>query len=100
ANHQRSESAIKAEQAAKEVLIICERNQTTLVEINEQVLRKTLQDSWWQADGQSESKMVFEHLNDPIGPLENSKTYMEFIMEKVFPKGSPSNYSAAFTIAI
>ncbi|CAB4415785.1 unnamed protein product [Rhizophagus irregularis] len=30
ANHQRSESAIKAEQAAKEVLIICERNQTTL----------------------------------------------------------------------
>ncbi|GBC39449.2 hypothetical protein GLOIN_2v1787433 [Rhizophagus irregularis DAOM 181602=DAOM 197198] len=48
ANHQRSESAIKAEQAAKEVLIICERNQTTLVEINEQVLRKTLQDSWWQ----------------------------------------------------
>ncbi|PKK64937.1 hypothetical protein RhiirC2_786828 [Rhizophagus irregularis] len=48
ANHQRSESAIKAEQAAKEVLIICERNQTTLVEINEQVLRKTSQDSWWQ----------------------------------------------------
>ncbi|CAB4382112.1 unnamed protein product [Rhizophagus irregularis] len=44
--------------------------------------------------------MAFEHLNDPIGPLENSKTYMEFIMEKVFPKGSPSNYSAAFTIAI
>ncbi|CAB4415784.1 unnamed protein product [Rhizophagus irregularis] len=32
--------------------------------------------------------------------VENSKTYMEFIMEKVFPKGSPSNYSAAFTIAI
>jgi hypothetical protein len=48
ANHQRSESAIKAEQAAKEALIICERNQTTLVEINEQVLRKTSQDSWWQ----------------------------------------------------
>jgi hypothetical protein len=41
-----------------------------------------------------------EHLDDPIGPLENSKTYMEIIMEKVFPKGSPSNDSTAFTMAV
>ena len=41
-----------------------------------------------------------EHLDDPIGPLENSKTYMEIIMEKVFPEGSPSSDSTAFTMAV
>ena len=45
-----TEAAIKAEQAAKEALIISERNQNTLAEISEQVLHlaKTSQDSWWQ----------------------------------------------------
>jgi hypothetical protein len=33
-----TEAAIKAEQAAKEALIISERNQNTLAEISEQVL--------------------------------------------------------------
>ncbi|PKK61583.1 hypothetical protein RhiirC2_870508 [Rhizophagus irregularis] len=77
-----TEAAIKVEQAAKEALIISERNQNTLAEISEQVLRfaKTSQDSWWQ--------------------LPHSKTYMEIITEKVFPKGSPSNDSTAFTMAV
>nr|CAG8566763.1 13537_t:CDS:10 [Entrophospora candida] len=45
-----AEAAIKAEPTAKVALTISEKNQATLVEINNQVfcLGKTLQDSWWQ----------------------------------------------------
>ncbi|CAB4388469.1 unnamed protein product [Rhizophagus irregularis] len=119
-----TEAAIKVEQAAKEALIISERNQNTLAEISEQVLRfaKTSQDSWWQVcsndkirsfiDAEVELqnppqrqnytekqwKYLFDH--QIIRQLPHSKTYMEIITEKVFPKGSPSNDSTAFTMAV
>jgi len=50
------------------------------------------------------TKWAFEHLDDPIDPLlysdENSKTYIESIIEKVFPDGSPSNDSTVFIMAV
>jgi hypothetical protein len=46
------------------------------------------------------TEWAFEHLDDPINPGEDSKTYIEAIMDKVFPNGSPSNDSTTFTMAV
>ncbi|CAI2196001.1 18972_t:CDS:2, partial [Funneliformis geosporum] len=51
----------------------------------------------------SMTEWAFDHLDDPIDsqdPSEYSKTYMEAIMEKVFPNESPSNNSTAYIMAV
>jgi hypothetical protein len=55
-----AEAAIRAEQAAKVTLTISEKNQATLVEINDQVSRlgKTSQDSWWQVINKFFNKII------------------------------------------
>ena len=50
-----------------------------------------------------ETKWAFNHLDELIDPLESnekSQTYMEAILEKVFPNSSPSNDLTAFTMAV
>src|SRR5436309_1501632 len=49
---------------------------------------------WAEWKKLSITEWAFEHLDDQIDSQdfnENSKTYMEAIMEKTFPNGSPSN---------
>jgi len=44
------------------------------------------------------TEWAFEHFDQISQDLnENSKTYMEALMEKTFPNGTPSNDSAAYT---
>jgi len=58
---------------------------------------------WAEWKKLSITEWAFEHLDDQIDSQdlnEDSKTYMEAIMEKTFPSGSPSNDSTAYTMAV